>query len=99
MDINKASYWVLVTGMVVSMFFLALSLISNISGVDPLLSTTLAAVGVGVLIATPYARVIAIAVLSAFNRDRGLFVVASFVLTVMLLSLLFGLIFHITPKG
>lgn len=99
MDVNRASYWILVTGMMISTFFLALSLILNVSGITPSLSTILAAVGVGVLIATPYARVVAIAVISMFNKDRGLFIVALVVFAVMILSLLFGLIFHITPKG
>ena len=99
MDINKVAYWILVVGMVLSMCSLALGLMLNVLGLNPYMTASAAAIGVGALIATPYARVVAMVVASVLNRDRGLFIVSTFVIAVMILSLLYGLVFRVTPKG
>lgn len=89
---EKAAYSVFMVGMVLSVLLLAVSLLSNLLQLEPGFTSTIAVVSVATLISTPYAVVASVAAASALNRDKSLLLVSATVLTVMVLSLLVGLI-------
>jgi len=89
---DETAYRVFMVGMIVSVLLLATSLLSNLLQLERGFTSTIATVSVGVLISTPYAVVASIIVVSALNRDRNLLLVSTIVLTVMIMSLLLGLV-------
>jgi len=100
MDVNRSAYLTLVVGMILSSFFLASSLILNVIWPESRnLSSSIASIGVGILVLTPYIGVIVIAIVSAVNRDFKLTLISLIVLVVMLIGLFLGLYFRRIPKG
>ena len=98
MNVNKLAYSTLVIGMILSSLFLASSLAINLLWPDMRsLSSTVASVGVGILVLTPYAGVLVVTVTSAVNKDFKLMAISLAVLIVMLVGLLLGFHFKRAP--
>jgi len=98
-DVNRVAYWVLFIGMILSEILLISSLILSTLLNLKSLAIILAFFGVGILIATPYTRVLAISLVSFMNRDHKLLLISLFVFVTMMVSLISGLVFNIVPHG
>lgn len=100
MDINKPIYLVLIGGVIVSsmLFGLAFSIYLLFPSFSQI-AYVLAFAGAGVLILTPYVRVIVALITFFINKEYKFVAISSLVLLVMIVSFLTGIFFHIAPKG
>lgn len=100
MDINRPIYWVLVIGVIISaIFFVGSFLMAVFLPAQANLSLSLAFVGAGVLIATPYVRMVVAIGAFSINKEYKFTILSIIVLAIMVVSFLFGVFFHISQKG
>jgi|YelNatPaOPRAMG01_1025707.scaffolds.fasta_scaffold05102_11 uncharacterized membrane protein len=100
MDINRPIYLALIGGVIISSILFAIAFAINL-----LLPTyeqvayIIAFAGAGVLILTPYLRVVVAFIAFLVNKEYKFVIISFLVLLIMMISLIMGLIFHISPKG
>lgn len=100
MDINRPIYLVLIGGVILSSIMFGIAFAINL--LFPAyenVSYVLAFVGAGVLILTPYFRVVVALIAFLVNKEYKFVLISFLVLLVMIVSLIIGLVFHIAPKG
>lgn len=98
MDVNRPIYLVLIAGVIISSVLLGAAFVLNL--IAPSRSEVVYVMelaGVCVLIATPYARILVSAVAFSANREGKYVALSIIVLSIMLLSLILGILFHISP--
>ncbi len=100
LDINRPIYLVLIIGVILSNLLLGLAFALNlIMPYQKNLIYILSFIGAGVLILTPYFRIVVALVTFLINKEYRYAMLSFFVLVVMVISLIAGLLFHIAPKG
>ncbi|MCX8189538.1 MAG: DUF1634 domain-containing protein [Nitrososphaeria archaeon] len=100
MDINRPVYLVLIAGVIISSVLFGLAFALNLimpSQRD--LIYILSFFGAGVLILTPYFRILVSLIVFIANKEYKYAFLSFLVLLVMIISLIVGLFFHIAPKG
>jgi len=100
MDINRPIYLALIGGVIISSILFAIAFAINLLlPTHEQVAYIIAFAGAGVLILTPYLRVVVAFIAFLVNKEYKFVIISFLVLLIMMISLIMGLIFHISPKG